>query len=88
MKASVMILTLVLFILAILVFSSGYGTLMKFFGAPSLELLLGFAAWFALELLILSAIGFIMYAADRRAGNVKVKNALFDRLLRIPNDAD
>jgi hypothetical protein len=88
MKSSVMIFTLILFVLAIIVFSNGYGTLMKFFGTPTLALLLAFAGWFALELLLLSAMGFIMYATDRRAGNVKVKNALFDRLLRIPSDAD
>jgi hypothetical protein len=79
---------IILFVLAIMVFSSGYGTLMKFFGNPSLELLMVFAGWFALELILLSMIGFIMYAADRRAGNVKIKNALFDRLLRIPRDAE
>jgi hypothetical protein len=88
MKPSVLVLSLVLFVAAIVVFSNGYGTLMRFFAAPTLELLVRFGLWFALELVLLTAMGFIMYATDRKAGNVKVKNAFFDRLLGIDPQAE
>ncbi len=74
------------FVAAILTFSRAYNLLLRYFERPTGGGLATLALLVALLLLELGVLGFIMYATDRRLGNVKVKNALFERLLGHPPD--
>ena len=83
MKGSVWVLTIAVFVVAIAVFSRGYASLMAFFALPTTAGLLSVMFHLALFLLVMSVLAFIMYASERRNGNVKVKNALFERLIAL-----
>ncbi|HEX2864985.1 MAG TPA: hypothetical protein VHN99_10490, partial [Deinococcales bacterium] len=86
-KPSLMVVTIVLFAGAVRVFSGGYNTLLRYFEQPTTTGLVSLAAWVAALIVLLAALGFVMYATERRLGNVKVKNHLFERLLgHGPND--
>ena len=81
MKGSVWVLTIAVFVAAIVVFSNGYGSVIRFFALPTPEGLLAVMGYLFLFILVMTVLAFIMYASERRNGNVKVKNALFERLL-------
>ena len=81
MKGSLWLITLVVFGIAIAMFSRGYATVLRFFDAPTLEGLLGITGYLALVIFLLGILAFIMYATERQAGNVKVKNHLFEKIL-------
>jgi hypothetical protein len=81
MKGSVWLLAIAVFVAAIVVFSNGYQSVVRFFALPTPEGLLAIMGYLMLFLLVMTVLAFIMYASERQNGNVKVKNALFERLL-------
>ena len=87
MKGSMWLLSIITFIAAISVFSRGYGALMEFFKLPTTAGLFSVMFYLVILLFLLSVIGFIMYTTERKNGNVKVKNHLFERLLGYDKDA-
>lgn len=87
MKGTTWVVTIALFIASMLVFSSGYSTVMTYFAAPTLSGLVSIMAHLIGLLMLMAMLGFIMYATERRAGNVKVKNRVFERLLGYAPDA-
>ena len=87
MKGSLWLITFVVFGVAIAMFSRGYATVLRFFDAPTLEGLLGITGYLALVIFLLGILAFIMYATERQAGNVKVKNHLFEKILGHAPDA-
>lgn len=76
-----MIAAAALFVAAILVFSRAYNLVIEYFTSPTLSGLVTLLTLALALFAVLAALGFIMYATERRLGNVKVKNALFERLL-------
>jgi hypothetical protein len=87
MKGSLWLVTFVVFGIAIAFFSRGYATVLKFFEFPTLEGLLGIFAYLAIVIFLLGILALIMYATERQAGNVKVKNFLFEKILGHTPDA-
>ncbi len=87
MKGSLWLVTFVVFGVAIAMFSRGYRTVLDFFNFPTLQGLLGITGYLALVIFLLGILGFIMYATERQAGNVKVKNHLFEKILGHTPDA-
>ncbi len=87
MKGTTWVITVALFIAAMLVFSNGYSTVMTYFATPTLAGLFSIMGHLIALLTLIAMLGFIMYATERKAGNVKVKNHLFERLLGYPPDA-
>ncbi len=81
MRGSLLVLSALVFVLCIAVFSRLYATFMQYVNTPTPEGLLNIFVLFAALVLVMTVLGFIMYATERRMGNVKVKNALFERLL-------
>jgi hypothetical protein len=86
-KGSLWLVTFVVFGIAIAFFSRGYATVLKFFEFPTLEGLLGIIAYLAIVIFLLGILALIMYATERQAGNVKVKNFLFEKILGHTPDA-
>ena len=87
MKGTLWLISIALFIATIAVFSSGYATLMAYFTAPTTSGLVSIMGHLMVLLALIGMLGFIMYATERKAGNVKVKNHLFERLLGYAPDA-
>ena len=87
MKGSLWLITFVVFGIAIAMFSRGYRTVLDFFNFPTLQGLLGITGYLALVIFLLGILAFIMYATERQAGNVKVKNLLFEKILGHTPDA-
>ena len=87
MKGSTWIFTIATFVGGILVFSSGYAEVLRYLNSPTWMGLAMIAFWLALLIFFVVTLGFIMYAVDRKAGNVKVKIAFFERLLGYDKDA-
>jgi hypothetical protein len=87
MKGTLWLVSIVLFIVSVMVFSSGYATLMAYFGAPTTSGLVSIMGHLMVLLALIGMLGFIMYATERKAGNVKLKNHLFERLLGYAPDA-
>jgi hypothetical protein len=87
MKGSLWVVFIAVFVVAIAVFSRGYGTVLRFFDAPTLEGLLSIVAYLSVVILLLGILALIMYATERQAGNVKVKNLLFEKILGQTPDA-
>jgi hypothetical protein len=87
MKGTTWVITLALFIASMMVFSSGYSTIMTYFATPTLAGLVSIMGHLIALLALITTLGFIMYATERKAGNVKVKNHLFERLLGYAPDA-
>jgi hypothetical protein len=87
MKGSLWVAFIGVFVVAIAVFSRGYGTVLRFFDAPTLEGLGSIVAYLGLVILLLGILALIMYATERQAGNVKVKNLLFEKILGHAPDA-
>jgi hypothetical protein len=87
MKGTTWVITLALFIASMMVFSSGYSTVMTYFATPTLAGLVSIMGHLIALLALIATLGFIMYATERKAGNVKVKNHLFERLLGYAPDA-
>ncbi len=87
MKGSTWIFTIASFIGGILVFSSGYNQVLRYLDQPTWTGLAMIAFWLALLLFFVVTLGFIMYAVDRKAGNVRVKITMFERLLGHTKDA-
>jgi hypothetical protein len=87
MKGTLWLVSVVLFVVSVLVFSSGYATLMAYFGTPTTSGLVSIMGHLMVLLALIGMLGFIMYATERKAGNVKLKNHLFERLLGYAPDA-
>ena len=87
MKGSMWLFTGITFFAAISVFSRGYGALMEFFKLPTTAGLFSVMLYLVILLFLLSVMGFIMYATERKNGNVKLKNQLFERLLGYDKEA-
>ena len=87
MKGSTWLVTLVTFVAGILVFSSGYGETVRYLERPTWMGLFMIGFWLLVLLFLVATLGFIMYAVDRKAGNVRVKIATFERLLGYDKDA-
>jgi hypothetical protein len=87
MKGSLWLVTFVVFGIAIAMFSRGYRTVLDFFNFPTFQGLLGITGYLALVIFLLGILAFIMYATERQAGNVKVKNHLFEKILGHTPDA-
>jgi hypothetical protein len=87
MKGTLWLASIVLFVASVMVFSSGYATLMAYFGTPTTSGLFSIMGHLMVLLALIGMLGFIMYATERKAGNVKVKNLLFERLLGYAPDA-
>lgn len=87
MKGSFWLASIVLFVAAVMVFSSGYATLVAYFATPTTSGLVSIMGHLMVLLALIGMLGFIMYATERKAGNVKVKNHLFERLLGYAPDA-
>ena len=87
MKGSLWLITFVVFGVAIAMFSRGYRTVLDFFNFPTFQGLLGITGYLALVIFLLGILAFIMYATERQAGNVKVKNHLFEKILGHAPDA-
>lgn len=82
-----MILALAAFAVAIVVFSNAYNSVLRFFEQPTELGLIRVVAYVLALIAVLAVLGLIMYATERRLGNVKVKNAFFERLLGYPPDS-
>ena len=82
-----MIAAAALFVAAILVFSRAYNLVIEYFSRPTLDGLVTLVGLALALFVVLAALGFVMYATERSLGNVKVKNALFERLLGHAPDA-
>jgi Na+/melibiose symporter-like transporter len=87
MKGSTWLVTITTFVAGIVVFSSGYGETVRYLERPTWQGLAMIGFWLVLLLFLVATLGFIMYAVDRKAGNVRVKIATFERLLGYPKDA-
>jgi preprotein translocase subunit Sss1 len=87
MKGSVWVVAIITFVAAILTFSRGYNTVLRYFERPTPQGLVTILLLLALLLFLLGVMGFIIYAVDRRAGNVRHKIYLFERLLGFDKDA-
>jgi hypothetical protein len=87
MKGSMWLFSGITFFAAISVFSRGYAALMEFFKLPTSAGLFSVMFYLVILLFLLSVLGFIMYATERKNGNVKVKNHLFERLLGHDKDS-
>jgi hypothetical protein len=87
MKGSMWLFTGITFFAAISVFSRGYAALMEFFKLPTSTGLFSVMFYLVILLFLLSVMGFIMYGTERKNGNVKVKNHLFERLLGYDKEA-
>jgi hypothetical protein len=87
MKGSLWLITFVVFGIAIAFFSRGYATVLKFFDFPTLEGLISIIGYLAIVIFLLGILALIMYATERQAGNVKVKNFLFEKILGHTPDA-
>ncbi len=87
MKGSTWIFALVTFAATILTFSRGYAEVVRYLGRPTPEGLGLIALLLVMLIFLLGVMGFIMYTVDRRAGNVKMKVNLFERLLGFEKDA-
>jgi predicted transporter len=87
MKGSMWLFTGITFFAAISVFSRGYAALMEFFKLPTTTGLFSVMLYLVILLFLLSVMGFIMYASERKNGNVKLKNQLFERLLGYDKEA-
>jgi hypothetical protein len=87
MKGSTWIFAIVTFVAAILTFSRVYGEVVRYLGAPTPEGLVTILAFGVLLIVLLGVMAFIIYAVDRRVGNVKNKVFLFERLLGYDKDA-
>lgn len=87
MKGSTWLFTIATFVGGIMVFSSGYGEVVRYLEQPTWTGLAMIAFWLVLLIFFVVTLGFIMYAVDRRVGNVKVKIGLFERLLGFTKDA-
>ena len=88
MRPSVLIATIPVFVGAVVMFSRVYNTFLGYIDRPTPLGLLSLFLYTLALLATLTLLGFIMYATERRLGNVKVKNALFERLLGYPKDAE
>jgi preprotein translocase subunit Sss1 len=86
-KGSVWIVAIATFVAAILTFSRGYGEVLRYFDRPTPQGLVTIILLLALLVFLIGVMGFIMYAVDRRVGNVKNKVHLFERLLGHNKDA-
>lgn len=82
-----MIVALAFFTLAIIAFSNAYNSVLRFFEHPTEAGLLRVVTYTIALLGTLTVLGLIMYATERRLGNLKVKNAFFERLLGYAPDA-
>jgi hypothetical protein len=80
-KGSLWLITFVVFGVAIAMFSRGYRTVLDFFNFPTFQGLLGITGYLAIVIFLLGILALIMYATERQAGNVKVKNFLFEKIL-------
>jgi hypothetical protein len=87
MKGSLWVITLIVFGFAIAMFSRGYRTVLDFFNFPTLEGLFGILFYLAIVIFLLGILALIMYGTERQAGNVKVKNHLFEKILGHAPDA-
>ena len=87
MKGSTWVFALLTFGAAIVTFSRGYGEVVRYLERPTPEGLLNIVLLLGLLVFLLAVMGFIMYAVDRRVGNVKNKVFLFERLLGYQKDA-
>jgi preprotein translocase subunit Sss1 len=87
MKGSTWIFALVTFAATILTFSRGYAEVVRYLARPTPAGLGLIALLLVMLIFLLGVMGFIMYAVDRRAGNVKMKVNLFERLLGFEKDA-
>jgi TRAP-type C4-dicarboxylate transport system permease small subunit len=87
MKGSTWVFAIVTFLAAIVAFSRGYAEVVTYLGRPTPEGLVGIVFFLVVLVFLLAVLGFIMYAVDRRAGNVKNKVYLFERLLGFRKDA-
>ena len=87
MKGSTWVFAVLTFGAAIVTFSRGYGEVVRYLERPTPEGLLSIVLLLGLLVFLLGVMGFIMYAVDRRVGNVKNKVFLFERLLGHSKDA-
>lgn len=87
MKGSIWIFAIITFGAAIVTFSRGYNEVVRYLERPTPEGLLNIVLLLGLLVFLLAVMGFIMYAVDRRVGNVKNKVFLFERLLGYQKDA-
>jgi hypothetical protein len=87
MKGSLWVITLIVFAFAIAMFSRGYRSVLNFFDFPTLEGLFTILLYLAIVIFLLGILALIMYATERQAGNVKVKNHLFEKILGHAPDA-
>ena len=87
MKGSTWVFAIITFGAAIATFSRGYGEVVRYLERPTPEGLLSIVLLLGLLVFLLAVMGFIMYAVDRRVGNVKNKVFLFERLLGYSKDA-
>ena len=87
MKGSTWVFALLTFGAAIVTFSRGYGEVVRYLERPTSGGLLSIVLLLGLLVFLLAVMGFIMYAVDRRVGNVKNKVFLFERLLGYQKDA-
>jgi hypothetical protein len=88
MKGSLWIIVIASFIGGIVTFSNGYNAVLRYLEAPTWLGLGMIAFWLVSLLFLIGVMGLIMYATDRRAGNVKVKIYLFERLLGYDRNAE
>jgi hypothetical protein len=87
MKGSLWVITFIVFGFAIAMFSRGYRTTLDFFNVPTLEGLFGILFYLAIVVFLLGILALIMYGTERQAGNVKIKNHLFEKILGHAPDA-
>ena len=87
MKGSTWVFAIITFGAAIVTFSRGYNEVVRYLERPTPEGLGMIVLLLGLLVFLLAVMGFIMYAVDRRVGNVKNKVFLFERLLGYQKDA-
>lgn len=87
MKGSTWVFAIITFGAAIVTFSRGYNEVVRYLERPTPEGLAMIVLLLGLLVFLLGVMGFIMYAVDRRVGNVKNKVFLFERLLGYQKDA-
>ena len=87
MKGSTWLFAIVTFGAAIVTFSRGYNEVVRYLERPTPEGLATIVLLLGLLVFLLAVMGFIMYAVDRRVGNVRNKVFLFERLLGYQKDA-
>jgi hypothetical protein len=88
MKGSTWVFAIVTFGAAILTFSRVYGEVVRYLTRPTPEGLVTIIGFSVLLLFLLGVMAFIIYAVDRRAGNVKNKVHVFERLLGFDKNAE